>query len=129
MSRNVTKTILSGLLVSLLLTAAGCGSQQQVESDVPLSDQEAMDSATKTAGTAEETVYVPEYVPLELGPGEDLYLANFFGSSLYYVSRQYGDTPEDTQRFVCEYSLTEQREVRRILVGEGRGEGFQPGRR
>lgn len=121
MSRNVTKTILSGLLVLLLLTAVGCGSQQQVESDVPLSDQEATDSATEAAGTAEEMVYVPEYIPLELETDEDLYLAKFFGSSLYYVSRQYGDTPEDSRRFVCEYSLTEKREVRRILIGEGAG--------
>lgn len=121
MSRNITKTILGGLLISLLLTTAGCGGQQEVDGDVPLSEQETTDSATEAVSTAEEMVYVPEYIPLELETDEDLYLAKFFGSSLYYVSRQYGDTPEDSRRFVCEYSLTEKREVRRILIGEGAG--------
>ncbi|MDE5892814.1 MAG: hypothetical protein K2H45_07835, partial [Acetatifactor sp.] len=100
MSKNMTKTILSGLLVLLLLTAAGCGRQQQGESDVPLSGQEATDSTTEAADTAEEMVYVPEYIPLELETDEALYLAKFFGSSLDYVSRQYGATPADSRRCV-----------------------------
>lgn len=107
----------------LLFGMTGCGgsyggTEENRDISPPFQEQKEVPRREETDA---EPVYVPEYTALELGTGEEPYMAKLFGDSLYYVSRQYGDTVEDSRRSVCAYSLPERQIVRRVPVGVGYG--------
>lgn len=109
------------LFLWLLFGMTGCGGGPQENQSVSSSPQEQMAPSGQESADA-ELVYVPEYMVLELGAGEEPYMAKVSGDSLYYISRQYGDVVEESRRSVCEYSLAEHQIVRRAPVGQSYGD-------
>lgn len=109
------------LLLGFVLSGTGCGRGQD---NLPSSQEEQNIAASASNSPDEEmkSVYMPSFTALELGAGEEPYLACLCGDSLYYVRRQYGASVEDSRRSICAYSIEQQQVIREIPVGEGYGQ-------
>lgn len=109
------------LLLGFVLSGTGCGRGQD---NLPPSQEEQNLAASASNSPDEEmkSVYMPSFTALELGAGEEPYLACLCGDSLYYVRRQYGASVEDSRRSICAYSIEQQQVIREIPVGEGYGQ-------
>lgn len=73
-------------------------------------------------------VYVPEYVELKDAEVARIEDAKIFGDFLYYTKIESEDSLSDgedeqdlVRRFLCEYSLTQQKETRKMLLSEDSG--------
>ena len=109
------------LLLGFVLSGTGCGRGQD---NLPSSREEQNLAASASNSPDEEmkSVYMPSFTALELGAGEEPYLACLWGDSLYYVRRQYGASVEDSRRSIRAYSIEQQQVIREIPVGEGYGQ-------
>lgn len=69
-------------------------------------------------------VYVPEYVELEAVGAARIEDARIMGDFLYYTEIEYDEELDFIRRFLCEYSLTQQKEVRKMLLREEKESGL-----
>ncbi|MCH5343609.1 MAG: extracellular solute-binding protein [Acetatifactor sp.] len=114
MRKALYKKLIAGAMAALLaLSMAACGKEQGQEPN----------SVTQGA----EWVYVPEYISMEGAEDFRSYNSKLIGESLYYSRSDYQEEADTSTRYLCEYSLTDKKVVREVLIGEGNGyvSGFQ----
>lgn len=117
--KHINNSLAVFLFLWLAFSMAGCGGAEENQGFSVSSQEQEVVSGQESA--AVELAYMPEYTALDLGAGEEPYMAKITGESLYYVSRQFGDAAEDSRRSICEYSLADGQIVRRVPVGESYG--------
>lgn len=76
-------------------------------------------------GSGEDNyVYVPKFTEIQFPENCNIDSAKFVGNSLYYLAELFGEGDAPNRRILYEYSLTEGKNVREILICEGMGHTY-----